>query len=361
MNLLVLLLDTFESRGGIATFNRHLLRSVNRQKKFGHITIIPRRGPVSTDPLPGKITQIETAMKGKLAFAITTFLAIFKMRYDIILCGHINLLPIAALLKKITGAKLWMVIHGKDAWKPPASGWKTNLHKNIDSVFSVSELTKERFLSWAPLAKEKVYILPNAVDLDNFHPGEKPPHLLHKYGLEGKKVIMIMSRLDRPEDLKGHDEILEVLPDLLQEFDNLVFVIAGVGDDRERLEIKVKSLGLEKRVIFTGWIPENEKNNYYLLADLFAMPSQCEGFGIVYIEAMACGIPTLASALDGGMEALIGGKLGIIVDPRDPEKLKEGIRKGLQMPRGHVHKELQHFSLMSFNDRVNSFINKLTN
>ena len=81
-------------------------------------------------------------------------------------------------------------------------------------------------------------------------------------------------------------------------------------------------------------IPESEKVAYYSLADVFVMPRRGEGFGIVYLEAMACGIPTVASRLDRGREGLRNGMLGILVNPGDLEDVKQGILDALKLPKG---------------------------
>ena len=79
----------------------------------------------------------------------------------------------------------------------------------------------------------------------------------------------------------------------------------------------MRDLDLNSRVVFTGFIPESEKADHYRLADAYAMPSWGEGFGFVFLEAMACGVPVVASAIDGGKEAVLDGKLGFVVNRRD--------------------------------------------
>jgi glycosyltransferase involved in cell wall biosynthesis len=98
--------------------------------------------------------------------------------------------------------------------------------------------------------------------------------------------------------------------------------------------------------------------DYYNLADAFVMPGRGEGFGIVYLEAMACGVPVVASALDGSREALLDGKLGVLVNPLDPASIKQGIcealSRGKDVPLG-----LDYFSGRCFHERVQGIFDQI--
>jgi len=116
--------------------------------------------------------------------------------------------------------------------------------------------------------------------------------------------------------------------------ERITYLIVGDGRDRRRLEEKARSLGVGDRVVFAGFIPESEKTEHYRLADAYVMPGWGEGFGFVYLEALACGIPALGSKLDGSREALRDGDLGILVDPHDRDDLWQGLLEVLIRPRG---------------------------
>ena len=106
-------------------------------------------------------------------------------------------------------------------------------------------------------------------------------------------------------------------------------------------------------VIFTGQIPESEKVAHYNLADAFVMPSTGEGFGIVLIEAAACGVPVIGSRADGSREALRDGLLGRLVDPRKPEELIEAVTAVLKNPSSRVRADgIDMFSTQNFRARV---------
>src|SRR5260370_40968934 len=109
--------------------------------------------------------------------------------------------------------------------------------------------------------------------------------------------------------------MMNVFPELLGEEKNVSYLIAGDGDDKQRLEWKAASLGLNGRVVFAGRVPEAEKADHYRLADVFVMPGRQEGFGFVFLEAMASGRPVVASSLDGSRGAVLTGELAEIADP----------------------------------------------
>jgi len=99
------------------------------------------------------------------------------------------------------------------------------------------------------------------------------------------------------------------------------------------LKRRIESLGLSNNVIFTGYVDESSKNAMYCAADVFVMPSAGEGFGYVFLEAMACGLPVIGSEKDGSREALRQGTLGELVDPGDNRALRDAILRGLKKER----------------------------
>ena len=135
-----------------------------------------------------------------------------------------------------------------------------------------------------------------------------------------------------------------------------------------------KSRGYDTTAPQSGWLdsatrksrlnldipPWPPKADHYRLADAFVMPSRGEGFGIVLLEAMACGIPTMASILDGGREALRNGLLGTLVDPRDPQDVERGMLESLKKPKG-IMEGLEYFSSESYERRVHNLIEDILN
>lgn len=360
MRILVLATDAFGGHGGIAKFNRDLLRALCAHPDCTEVVAIPRLMPNPSEALPTKLTYVTAGLNGKLKYLASVFKAVrSNPKFELIVCGHRNLLPVAYLLRFWVRAPIILLVHGIDAWWPTGSRLIDHLVGKVDAFVSVSETTKQRFLRWAKLDGDKGFLLPNAVDLSYYGPGPKDTALLNRYGLADKTVLMTLGRLASSERYKGFDEVLESLPALIKKIPNVAYLIAGDGQDRQRLEEKAKSLGLDERVVFAGFVLEAEKADHYRLADAYVMPSRGEGFGIVFLEAMACGVPVVASKVDGSREAVRDGKLGILVDPDDLEEIRAAIIETLKHPRGFVPDGLDYFSYASLEERCHRIVDRV--
>lgn len=361
INILVLITDAYGGYGGIAKFNRDFLSALCSHPSVNEVVACPRHVllPV-TERIPNKLKYIVKGVGGKIRyFFIVLKQVIINPHFDLLICGHINLMPLMWLVSKMTNTPMVLIVHGIDAWTPTRS-WLTNrLIGTISSFIAVSELTRKRFSDWSGLGLDKSHILPNCVNVSAFCPGPKKSELLMRYGLENKKVLLTLGRISALERYKGFDEIIDALPVLAENIPNIAYLIAGDGDDRPRLEEKVKRLGLAGRVVFAGMVEEVEKVDHYRLADAYVMPSSGEGFGIVFLEAMACGIPVVASKIDGGREAVMNGKLGELADPTNITDIIEKIEKVLKQPRGYIPGELGYFSFENFESRCHQIIEKI--
>jgi len=159
----------------------------------------------------------------------------------------------------------------------------------------------------------------------------------------------------RSERYKGHDRIIDVMPRLLERHPELVYVIAGNGDDLGRLEELAAERGVRDHVRFIGYVPVDEMTSLYNIADAFAMPSSGEGFGFVFLEAAACGVPVLGGSVDGSPDALADGRIGIMVDPDDREALCQGLLELLGKPR-EVPASLAAYAFPGFARQVRQLV-----
>jgi asparagine synthase (glutamine-hydrolysing) len=358
---LALVTDAFGGRGGIALYNRDLLSAVCAMPEMAEVVAIPRLMPDPPGSLPPKLRYSIDGLGGKARYVLATAREVLRHgRFDVIFCGHVNLLPMAFLAWFRSRAPVVLCIYGIDAWTPPKGLLTRALVRFPQAVVSISDVTARRFVAWSAVPRERITILPNAIHLDWYGAGPKRADLVARYGLEGRAVIASMGRLVAEERYKGFDEVLQALPALVARRPGLTYLIMGEGSDRARLEALVASLGLKGNAVFTGFVDEREKADHFRLADAFVMPSRGEGFGFVVLEALACGVPAVGSTIDGTREALMGGKLGRLVDPGDIEQVREAILATLDEPRSPPSSDLAYFSYPQFASRAAASVRKVT-
>jgi glycosyltransferase involved in cell wall biosynthesis len=249
-------------------------------------------------------------------------------------------------------------MYGAEVWVPTGRSLTDKVAGRATHYISLSQLTLDRFWKVWPVEPERCTVVPNAVHQDQFASGPKNAALERRYGIQDKIVLMTLGRLDPREQAKGFDRIIELLPRISRNIPNIAYLVCGHGGDRQRLENLAIENGVPDRVVFTGLLDEAEKADHYRLADLYVMPSKLEGFGFVFLEAMACGIPVIASSIDGGREAVLEGEIGQVVDPSDKDGLEEAIYKGLKQPRG-IPPQLSYFSYANFRDRLQQALGKV--
>jgi phosphatidylinositol alpha-1,6-mannosyltransferase len=355
LNVQMLLSDGFGGFGGISRFNRDFLSALNICSLVERVYALPRIISDQIDEtIPEAVVYERRAARGRLFYALAVARrARLGPRADLVICGHINLLPLAWVAAWLAHARLALIVHGYEAWAPSSHRLSNLLVNRIDAFIAVSRFSAQRFVQWSNVPAARGYILPNCVDLDQFQPRERDLELVNRYGLRSAIVMLTVARLATNERYKGIDEIIGVMPRLLQQLPNLRYLIVGDGSDRARLEAKVRAHGLSNYIIFAGRIAEAEKVAHYNLADVFVMPSHGEGFGIALIEAAACGIPVVGSSVDGSCDALLDGQLGRLVDPNNPDELTRAISAVINTPKPRTRSpQVETFDVGRFQARV---------
>jgi glycosyltransferase involved in cell wall biosynthesis len=350
MRVTLLLHEAHGALGGIAKFNRDLLAALAALPDVEAIEVLARRPRPDDTAVPAGIRYVAGAEAGLRAYALAAIAARFR-KPDLVICGHANLLPFAALATP-RGRPLALVAHGIEVWEKPARPGLDRALRYVTDLIGVSRFTATRARTWLPLPEARVHILPNCVDLGAFRPGPPDPDLQARYGLAGKQVLMTLARLDAGERLKGIDETLAALARIAPDHDDIAYLVCGEGSDRSRLEALAQELGVADRTVFAGRIAEAEKAAHYRTADAFVMPSRGEGFGIVFLEALASGLPVLGSTRDAGREALLEGELGRLADPDDIDGLAAALLDVLEQRKGIVPGELMRYSEPAFRKRV---------
>jgi len=356
MRVLLLSTDAYGGHGGIALYNRDIADALAAMPEVQQVVVIPRTLPFAPVDVPDKVRFVSEAAGSKWGF-VRAALAAASGSFDLVICGHINLLPLAHLLKLKLRAPVALMVYGIDVWKQPTALARHWL-RGVDSVWSISALTRDRMNQWAGLPDARYTLLPNAIHLDRYGMAPRRPDLIARHKLAGARVIMTLARLPSKERYKGVDEVLEALPALLIDVPTLKYLVAGDGDDRTRLEQKAQTLGVADHVIFAGMISEADKADHFRLADAFVMPGRGEGFGFVFLEALACGVPVVGSQIDGSREALRGGELGELADPTDHASIRACILRALAKPH-EIPAGLSHFDWPHFQARLAAAVHGL--
>jgi glycosyltransferase involved in cell wall biosynthesis len=331
----------FEFKGGIQVYSAFLLDALHHLNlNVDYDVFLKHDSQATGDFLDRATTQFHFA--GSYPFSLRT--AIFAsqllaggilQRPQLIVSTHINFTPVAYWLKRLTGIPYWAVAHGTDAWNLQQPAVQQALH-HADLILPVGGYTRDRLIAEQHLDPTKLSILPNTFDPDRWQIDPKPQHLLKRYQLTDRQpIILTVARLESSEQYKGYDQILRALPQIRAQIPDVHYILVGKGSDRPRIEQTIADLKLQDCVTLAGFIPDEELCDHYNLCDVFAMPSKGEGFGIVYLEALACGKPTLGGDRDGAIDALCNGELGVLVNPDDVDVIAQTLSQMLQKTYPH--------------------------
>ena len=357
MRILLILTDGYGCPGGIGRVNLDLIDTLCADASVSKVVALARRTLARPGPMPAKLAYDERASQGNLHYVARLLRWMLSDRgFDLVICTHLHLQPLAWLCARLCGAPSVLFLHGIEAWSAPRQVMRRLAAKGADWYVAATALTIVRARSWLRISDARRIVAPFGVDLARYTPGPASADILEKYRLRDAVVLLSLGRLAVGERYKGFDEALAVLGRLRAAEPRLVYVIAGDGDDRPRLEAKARDLGIADHVRFTGHVAETEKLELYRAAGAFVLAGWGEGFGLVLLEALACGVPVVASILDGSFEAVKKGALGLAVDPHDPDALCAGILEALRRPSGQRVLGLEYFSREAFGQRIHDLI-----
>ncbi|MDP5032261.1 glycosyltransferase family 4 protein [Paraglaciecola sp.] len=263
---------------------------------------------------------------------IDTWKVIKQNNISVIHCGRC--IPegfIAYLIKHILNIPYYCYIHGEDVENAATSRafrWivKRAL-RGADLLICNSENSKRVLLAHWDVNPIKIQVITPGVDTSVFAPATRNTALRKHFGWEARPVILTVSRL---EARKGHDVLVKALPDIIKAVPNILYAIIGGGPQRSELQSLVAQLKLENHVLFMSELSDQQMVECYQQSDLFILPNRdigrnIEGFGIVMLEAQACGIPVIGGNSGGTPETLIEGITGFIVDCNVPENLAQKV------------------------------------
>jgi len=362
---LILFTDIFK-QGGIQKYNMYLCRALEKgfdNHKFIAISLTDSKNDVTETWSNISLEccgHIKMTFFRRILFFIKAVAVFLKERPSSIICSHINLSGVALFLNKVFGSPYSLFAYGIDVFDLK-SGIGYQALKDADVIIAISRYTKS-CMAGNGIRGDNIKILANPVDTSLFFPKDIDQVLLDKLDLPGGRILLTVSRVDIDEQYKGHDIILDALQML---DDNFIWLVVGSGNQLPQLQARVEELGLSARVRITGRASDKELIDYYNLCDLFIMPSKREGFGFVFLEALACGKPVIAGNRDGSREPLMDGKLGFLVNPDNAKEISDTIRSVFSNKEDRTNPKYlremvkENFGLKVFNRKVEELFNTL--
>lgn len=243
---------------------------------------------------------------------------------QVVVAGHPYLAPVAWTMKASAPLlRMVVVTHGIEVWErlPALRRWAL---KRSTLVLAPSLHTARKLVEVQGLECEKIRHVPWGLAAD-FATQSHAEHLPAAF--PAGRVVLAVGRLAANERYKGVDRLIEAVPRLLPRVPDLHLVIVGDGDDRLRLEKQAQQAGVAERVHFLGELRPQALVACYSHCDVFAMPSHGEGFGMVFLEAMALGKPVVGGANGGTPEVVEDGVSGFLVRNGDNERLATALER----------------------------------
>jgi len=276
---------------------------------------------------------------GMYAKLLVTALAVaLRHRFDAVHAGRV--LPeglVGWLAARLIRQPLLIYSHGEEltTWRQPVKmRMMTWTYRHADLIIANSEFTRDELVKLG-IAAEKIRILYPGVDVDRFRPGLPYDDLKADIGVEaGEHLIVSVGRLSRR---KGFDQVIRALPLLLHRGLAVHFAVIGIGEDRDYLQALAGELGVFDRVHFLGHVEPADLPRWYNAADVVTMPNReidgdTEGFGMVFLEAAACGKPAVAGLAGGTGAAVIDGVTGLRIDGASTEAVADALGRLLADP-----------------------------
>lgn len=334
------LASQLEGHGGIQRFNKNIIKSLENDTIDLDILSL-------NDKSDKKIIGFN---KSRFKLILHLFKIIIFSRYDVFIIGHLNFAIFSIF--KLFKPKMCIItiIHGVEAWKENKK--HSYFYKKIDFFWAVSSYTKNTFSKLNTIPQQKMKQIFNTIPLQ-----------WSNNSIETKmdNYFFTVTRLDKNEKYKGIDKTLEAIKNL-KEFlinENFTFLAVLSGNDKERHENLISEYGIESLVKFKSNIDDSTLLNYYKNCSFFILPSDGEGFGIVFLEAMQLKKACIGSINCGTEDVIDDNITGYLIEPtvaNIQEKIKTLIKdKNLckEMGEKGYNKLHREFIFNKFEERIN--------
>jgi N-acetyl-alpha-D-glucosaminyl L-malate synthase BshA len=337
----------FPSLGGAEMLTYELAKSLAYENKVLVLSLSSNSGSGQIDFKNKNLHVFPILKRGKIGL-ITNFFTIFKFlvneRCDVIHAHYVFPSALWSLAGKILGIPVVVTSHGYDIQKDKDIGYGARLNRKIAIItwltlklIDIHVVVSKRMIKDAVEAgsnPSKIRVVYNGIDIRKVS-SLGDTDIIKRYGIHKEDFVILY--LGRLHPKKCPEDVVKAFPKIVQKVPNAKLVIAGKGSEKAKLEKLVKKLKLQDKVVFTGFVSENEKWSLLKRCDVFVLPSIVEAFGIALIEAMACGKPVIATNVGPFPEIIRDGETGILIPVHSPNHLAEAVINLSQDDRKRVH------------------------
>ncbi len=337
MRLLMITQDFPPQTGGIQTYSAELARRFAAICDRFELVAPADEGYEAVDAgLPYPVHRLRVPSDRMVFATVRHGPAIAGARFDAVFHAQWYTLPAGLLLRRLGRVRrVFVAAHGRELLlnvveRVPGVGVgyaaaRDAMLRRVDLHTPVSRYTGS-LLEAAGVSVDAMHVAPNGVDPRTFSPGDGAA-FRRTHGLGDAPLLLTVCRL---VPRKGIDTTLEALPEIRASIPNVRYAIGGSGPDRERLEALVAQRGLGDVVTFLGRVPDTQMRDAMTAADVFCMPARSdppdvEGFGLVFLEAGACGTAVVGARAGGVPDAIVHGETGLLVEPGDAAGLADAL------------------------------------
>lgn len=313
----VVLLSQVAGPGGVQRYNRLFCKSLAEYKNQRNISldVVSLHDPLNWRD-ESSLDQALTGCGGSRPLFVVRALRSLLRPYSLVVVGQVDLGPVALFPHLIwRDAVMLSLVHGIEVWSRLPWLKRAGLRR-ADRVWAVSSYTKQRLVQAQGVQPGRVQVVPNVLD----------PDFAQQVGVSvagspDRSRLVTVSRLARSASEKGVDELILALPTIRVTVPDVNLTVVGDGDDLPRLRQLARERGVGDIVTFSGRVSDADLHRYLDGADVFVLPSRQEGFGIVFLEAMAHGRAVVAGAHGGTPEVVLDGITGHLVPYGDSDAL----------------------------------------
>lgn len=337
MRLLLLTQDFPPDTGGIQTYSAELGQQFHHLCDWFGVMAPDVSGADAVDlELPHPVYRIPSTYNTFAAKSVPHLLRLVReQEIDTVFHAQWQTLPASLVTRLFTGRPtgIFSASHGRELLLNPFARiplldrgferFQRMILQRADGLFPVSQFTAS-LLHASGVPAAKVFVHNNGTDPDRFRPVDGS-NVRASLDIKNHPTLLTVGRL---VPRKGIDTVLRALPRLRTIVPDVVYVIAGDGPDRRRLEKLARRLGVRENTRFAGRVPHDRLVEYYSACDVFVLtartlPPSVEGFGIVFLEANACEKPVIGSRSGGIPDAVEEGETGYLIDPGEVDQLVE--------------------------------------